>query len=180
MHSLATKIGGEKGKELCLEEHWKDFDNAIFCYTEWTEKNDPFSASSRYDHPVLDLYSLALARETSLSEELNNKLESDNYHDYLDVMAIQDTLQSYFNLPGSVELLKYSQRYIERYLDYKRRENLVDFNDVIINTVDDNFDNDRIPTFEVLIIDEAQDLTDSLWSLAKKLIRKAGTVLIAG
>ena len=65
-------------------------------------------------------------------------------------------LKSYFNLPGSVELLKYSQRYIERYLDYKRRENLVDFNDVIINTVDDNFDNDRIPTFEVLIIDEAK------------------------
>ena len=26
MHSLATKIGGEKGKELCLEEHWKDLE----------------------------------------------------------------------------------------------------------------------------------------------------------
>ena len=185
MHSLATKMGGNNAKELCLEEHWKEFDKAIFCFTEWTETNDPFSAVSRFKHPVLDLYSLAQARETSLAEELKKKFESDDYYDYLDLMSIQSSLQSYFNLRTNQDLdsnekLEYAQRYVDRYSDFKRSKNLVDFNDVIINTAGDNFDEEKIPTFEVLIIDEAQDLSDNLWSLAKKLIKKAGTVLIAG
>jgi len=181
MHSLATKIGGNKGKELCLEEHWKAFDDRIFCFTEWTEKNDPFSVVSRFKHPVLDLYSLAIARETSMSEELNIKLESGDFHSMTDIGNMKSSLISFFDLKmiNDKDLLKYSQRYIDRYLDFKKRETLVDFNDVIINTVND-LNDDQLPTFEVLVIDEAQDLSDNLWSLAKKLIKRAGTVLIAG
>ena len=181
MHSLATIIGGDKGRELCLEEHWKAFDETIFCFTEWTVINDPFSVVSRFRHPVLDLYSLALARETSMSEELNKKLESGDHYSMSDIASLKDTLHDYFNVHIDEDnMLEYSQRYVDRYTDFKRRESLVDFNDVILNTVDDSFDDDRLPSFEVLIIDEAQDLTDHLWSLAKKLIKKAGTVLIAG
>ena len=32
MHSLATRIGGNRGKELCKEEHWKAFDESIICF----------------------------------------------------------------------------------------------------------------------------------------------------
>lgn len=181
MHSLATKIGGNKGKELCLEEHWKAFDEEIFCFTEWTEKNDPFSIVSRFSHPVLDLHSLAISRETSLEDELNLKFNSDDYHSSRDIENMGTALKSYFGIEihTTRDLLEYSQRYIDRYTDFKKREALVDFNDVIINTVTD-FNDDQIPTFEVLVIDEAQDLSDNLWTLAKKIIEKAGNVLIAG
>jgi len=181
MHSLATIIGGDKGRELCLEEHWKAFDKTIFCYDEWTVVNDPFSVVSRFSHPVLDLYSLALSRETSISVELNKKIESGDYYSMKDIYSLKDTLHDYFKVHiNGDNMLEYSQRYVDRYIDFKRRESLVDFNDVILNTVDDSFDDNRIPSFEVLIIDEAQDLSNNLWSLAKKLIKKAGTVLIAG
>ena len=184
MHSLATKIGGSKGKELCIEEHWKAFDSAIICFTEWTEKNDPFSAISRFRHPVLDLYSLALARQSSFAKEFEEKLESDNYYDSVDIDKIKAAIRIYFNLPDGPlldeNILDYCHRYIDRYLEFKRLENLVDFNDVIVNTTSETFDDSKIPSFEVLIIDEAQDLSDNLWALAKKLIKKAGTILIAG
>ena len=184
MHSLATKIGGSKGKTLCLEEHWKAFDNAIVCFTEWTEKNEPFSVMSRFKHPVLSLYSLALARESSLVKELEKKNNSKNYYDRVDIESIVETLSDYFGvvitLDNFDQILDYCQRYIDRYLEFKRLENLVDFNDVIVNTTSESFDDNKIPSFEVLIIDEAQDLSDNLWTLAKKLIKKAGTVLIAG
>jgi len=184
MHSLATKIGGSKGKVLCLEEHWKKFDNAIVCFTEWTEKNDPFSVMSRFRHPVLSLYSLVLARESSLEKELEKKIKSHNYYDSEDIDSIVETLSDYFGVvikrDNFHQILDYCQRYIDRYLEFKRLENLVDFNDVIVNTTSESFDDNKIPSFEVLIIDEAQDLSDNLWTLAKKLINKAGDVLIAG
>jgi len=181
MHSLATKIGGNKGKDLCLEEHWKAFDDEIFCFTEWTEKNDPFSIVSRFKHPVLDLYSLAIARETSLEEELKLKRALGDFHSTNDIFHMKSSLNSYFSVAinSDEDLLEYSQRYLNRYANFKKREALVDFNDVIINSIN-NLPDERIPTFEVLVIDEAQDLTNILWSLAKKLINKAGTVLIAG
>ena len=181
MHSLATKIGGNRGKELCLEEHWKAFDEAIFCFSEWTEKNDPFSIVSRFSHPVLDLYSLAISRETSLEDELNLKLTSGDFHSSRDIANMEALLKSYFGvkIDSNSDLLEYSLRYINRYNDFKKREALVDFNDVIINTVT-ALPEDQVPTFEVLVIDEAQDLSDNLWTLAKKIIEKAGTVLIAG
>jgi superfamily I DNA/RNA helicase len=37
-----------------------------------------------------------------------------------------------------------------------------------------------MPTFEVLIIDEAQDLSDFLWIFARKLIERAKVVYVAG
>lgn len=184
MHSLATKIGGNKGKELCVEKHWKAFDENIFCFTEWTELNDPFSVVSRFSHPALDLYSLALSRETSMLEEFNKKVELSLKGDYFsnrDVQSLKKSLGEFFNkYIGDDNVVDYALQYVDKYNEFKNSGGLVDFNDVILNTIDDNFDDDQMPSFEVLIIDEAQDLSDFLWSFAKKLISKAGTVLIAG
>ena len=184
MHSLATRIGGNRGMELCKEEHWKAFDSSIFCFKEWTEKNDPRSEVSRYSHAVLELYSLAISRETSIEEEFDKKVELSNKGDYFakrDIQNLKNSLGVFFNKNiNESNIVDCSQLYVDKYNEFKKSRGLVDFNDVILNTISKDFDDSQMPSFEVLIIDEAQDLSDSLWTFAKKLISKAGTVFVAG
>jgi uncharacterized protein YecA (UPF0149 family) len=54
------------------------------------------------------------------------------------------------------------------------------FDDVIEKVVAADFPSELIPTFDLLIIDEAQDLSNHLWKFAKKLISNARTTFIAG
>ena len=54
------------------------------------------------------------------------------------------------------------------------------FDDVIEKVVAADFPCELIPTFDLLIIDEAQDLSNHLWKFAKKLISNARTTFIAG
>ena len=67
----------------------------------------------------------------------------------------------------------YSELYYDEYIKFKDINNLVDFNDVVVNVVSDAFPNSRIPSFELLIIDEAQDLTKLQWKFVEKLTAKA-------
>ena len=176
MHSLATKIGGGLGRTLCQEEHWKAFDNTIICYNEWTEVNDPSSIIVRYDHPVLDMSSLATARCTSFATEYDQLPINDRT-----IAEIKESLVRYFDvniLPD--EIIEYSEKYLQAYRSFKEDRNLVDFNDVIERIISKDFDHALLPTFEVLIIDEAQDLSDFLWIFAKKLIERAKVVYVAG
>mgnify|MGYP006096370045 FL=1 len=184
MHSLATRIGGNRGLELCKEEHWKAFDESISCFNEWTEKNDPLSVVSRYSHAVLELYSLAIARETSIQVEFDKKVMLSLKNDFFakrDIQNLKNSLGVFFNIGiNNNNVVSYAHQYVDKYTEFKKSRGLVDFNDVIQNTISDSFDDAQIPSFEVLIIDEAQDLSDNLWTFAKKLISKAGTVFIAG
>ena len=116
-----------------------------------------------------------------MSEELNKKLESGDHFSMNDIASLKDTLHDYFNVHiDDDNMLEYSNRYVDRYTDFKRRGSLVDFNDVILNTVDDSFDDDRLPSFEVLIIDEAQDLSFLQWQMVKSIWNKSKEVYLAG
>jgi hypothetical protein len=177
MHSLATKVGGGSGKTLCQEEHWKAFDKTIICFNEWTEVNDPSSIVVRYGHPVLDLASLAISRCTSFATQHDHIVG----HDDRTQANIKESLSQYFGrnlLPN--EVVDYAERYLLAYKTFKEDRNLVDFNDVIERIISDEFDDSLMPTFEVLIIDEAQDLSDFLWIFARKLIERAKVVYVAG
>ena len=79
-----------------------------------------------------------------------------------------------------VNLAKYCNLYIERFNDYKKNNHLVDFDDVIKKVTDENYTIDLIPCFELLIIDEAQDLSLLLWKFIKKLINNSCTTYLAG
>ena len=46
------------------------------------------------------------------------------------------------------------------------------FSDVISKVAEATFPEHKIPSFDVLIIDEAQDLSVHLWKFAKRLISK--------
>lgn len=176
MHSLATKIDRGAGKTLCQEEHLKEFDRNITCFKEWTEVNDPFSAVTRFKHAIIDLYALAMSKQTSFATEYNRVKDDERT-----CKQMRSALEKYFEQGiREDQVLNYSEKYLTSYKKFKDENNLVDFNDVIERIISKDFDDSRMPTFELLIIDEAQDLSDALWIFAKKLIDRARTVYISG
>lgn len=168
LHSLATRVGGALNKVLCQAEHIKQFDKLIRCEFEWIRQGDATSAVDRFKHPIMNQYCLALAR-------------CENFKPIATSGAI-NALATYYNkdekdIANNFE--KYANGYIDNYRNFKREANLVDFNDVIINITFPEFE-DRLPTFDLLIIDEAQDLSDLQWGMVRKLISRAKETYVAG
>jgi DNA helicase-2/ATP-dependent DNA helicase PcrA len=67
---------------------------------------------------------------------------------------------------------------VERsYRHYKRSKDLLDFTDLLEMAV---VEHDRLPKLEVLIVDEAQDLSRLQWLMVEALAAKAKRVFLAG
>jgi len=65
----------------------------------------------------------------------------------------------------------------ENYLEYKKKKKLIDFNDMIEMLLNED---DKIPEFDVVFIDEAQDLSPLQWKLYDKLKEKSKDMYLAG
>ena len=59
---------------------------------------------------------------------------------------------------------------------YKKEYNLIDFNDMILNFIK----SDLSPKFDVIFIDEAQDLSLMQWDMTKTIWNKTEDTFIAG
>jgi len=94
---------------------------------------------------------LAKARMTSFEEEFHRS--SENRVSWLEANLFERTLNQ-----------------------YKEDRYLVDFNDMLSEAVDEV----EFPSFKILFIDEAQDLSLLQWRVIKKLVANAGSVYIAG
>jgi hypothetical protein len=173
MHSLATKIGSAEGKKLMVEEHFTAFDRRISCWKDYTELGNPFSGVERYYHPVLNEHSLSVAEQRRPDFSLDNLKETERE---LLLKALKDRFPDM--LDDSLTAL--CQAYMQSFMEFKREKGLISFDDVIEAVVSPSFPANLIPTFELLIIDEAQDLTSHLWVLARKLIDVAKEVYVAG
>jgi superfamily I DNA/RNA helicase len=174
IHSLSTRIGGALSKTLCEKKHINAFDSNINCEDEWLKSGDASSAVVRFKHPIMDMYCLYIARQQEFDPPAYSETRDDD--------KIVDALQAYFKVERKLlitEFSKYIKKYITEYMDFKIKNNLADFNDVILNVLSPNFES-RLPTFELMIIDEAQDLSDLQWALIKKIIPKAKDVYVAG
>lgn len=69
-------------------------------------------------------------------------------------------------------------RYARSYRAYKEKRGLVDFNDMLDNFVAHGA---RLaPSLDVLIVDEAQDLSKAQWAVVRCLMERAGRVYVAG
>lgn len=181
LHALATLVGGTNGVDLCKEEHFKSFDKNIQCWTEWVRPGDPLSATARYRHEVLDEFSRSVARQVPMdyikfSQDLASGL-SKRYNNTCTALSefFSVSLDEIRN-----DLPFYTEQYIDSFITYKRKNHLVSFDDVITKVASERFPSDLIPTFDLLIIDEAQDLSIHLWKFARKLVSAAGSSYIAG
>ena len=173
MHSLATRVGNDAGMKLMVEEHFLSFDPTIECWKEWTELDNPLGAVERYRHPVLDEYGLAIAEQRPVNYFFDDFSENDKKK--LHARLIKK-LPEYSEL----DLNELCKAYVQSFLTFKEQRRLLTFNDVIEAVVSNESSSELLPTFELLIIDEAQDLSNHLWSFATKLIKRAKTTYIAG
>ena len=192
MHSLATRVGEQTGKVLMQEKDYKSFDPSIKTWKEWTELGNPLGTVDRFQHIILDAYSLSISRCEPMDFDVFNSAEQ-TFDEKLDRIAITvshvlkkeaETIKAeIYSLDKSKQpshLNALVSQYIEQFKLFKLKNNLISFDDVIEKVSAPEFPKSLLPTFEVLIIDEAQDLTSHLWLFAKKLIAGAKTAYIAG
>ena len=86
-------------------------------------------------------------------------------------------LREHYNQCG-LDIEWHHFEFVERtYRHYKRSKDLLDFTDLLEMIVSDP---DRLPTLEVLIVDEAQDLSRLQWQMVEALAKKAKRVFLAG
>jgi superfamily I DNA/RNA helicase len=172
LHSLATRIGGNLGRKLCSKDDLYKFDTQIGAKEEWMKPGDLASIVVRPIHPILDAISFQLAT-------LKSNIELDSFA----ISKAVPKLAIFFQVTETAieaDFSSYSKKYHELYTEFKNDNNLADFNDVIVNAVSKDFPEDKIPSFELLIIDEAQDLSALQWKLVEKLQQKAKETIIAG
>lgn len=170
LHSLTTRMGGNEGKSLCQKEDLQRFDTNIITREEWLRAGDPSSVVVRPEHPVLSQYSIMFSRKQQ-RPTFEGKSRDD----------ARSLLSRYYGLCiDTSQVDQYAGKYFQEYEDFKRSNNLADFNDVIFSVAKASFPAEKIPTFELFIIDEAQDLSSLQWDVVRKLSGKAKETIIAG
>lgn len=178
LHSLATRIGGLMGKSVLDAEKLRQFDPEIRSESVWMKLGDASSVEERPDHTPLAIQSFARARCVSIADAIVQGSFEDVYS-----AESNDRLQNFFKKQrGQVVTLKNFDlitHYLNEYNRFKSDNRMADFDDVIDNAQSDAF-LEHIPSFELLIIDEAQDLSDLQWKLVHRLISKATQVIVAG
>ena len=91
------------------------------------------------------------------------------------------TTENFFNDPsighleGGLKKLKYIDKSL---IKYKRERNKYDMTDMIVDFNKKHYD--TMPNFEVVIIDEAQDLSWLQWKMVERIVSKAERVYVAG
>ena len=91
------------------------------------------------------------------------------------------TTEAYFNYPeighleGGLKKLKYID---ESLIKYKKNRNKYDMTDMIVDFNKKHYDS--IPNFDVVIVDEAQDLSWLQWKMIERIVTNAKRVYIAG
>ena len=88
-----------------------------------------------------------------------------------------EDLRTHYNR-SNMEIEWYQFEYVERaYRHYKETRGLMDFTDLLERIVEQP---NRLPKLDVLIIDEAQDLSRLQWNLVEALVERAKRTYLAG
>lgn len=88
-----------------------------------------------------------------------------------------EDLRTYYNR-SELRIEWYHFEYVERcYRHYKQRNNLLDFTDLLEKIL---LEPERLPKLEVLIVDEAQDLSRLQWDLVQALAKRSDRTYVAG
>lgn len=88
-----------------------------------------------------------------------------------------EDLRTHYNR-SNMDIEWFHFEYVERaYRHYKNANNLIDFTDLLELILEEP---DRLPRLEVLIIDEAQDLSRLQWNLVAQLCARSQRAFLAG
>ncbi len=150
LHSLAYARLGIQSTRIATTENYKEF--AVLAKINLSVDRGDESWEVRVDNPILNVINLARIRGADLRAEYNkSQLAIEWQHFY------------------------YVYRMYKKYMNEK---GLLDFTDLLelFAEADDTY----YPTLDVVIIDEAQDLSPLQWKIADRLIKRSKKAYVAG
>jgi DNA helicase-2/ATP-dependent DNA helicase PcrA len=152
LHSLAFRRLGIKKEQVMQRRHYEDLGKKINMRIDYNEYDQEQTGLFTTNSEYLRIIQLAKLRNITPEQQYNLKEHSQD----LSVRELKI-------LAGELE-------------SYKKQYNLIDFNDMITEFVK----SDASPKFDVVFIDEAQDLSRMQWDMAKSIWNKTGDSYIAG
>ena len=152
LHSLAFRKLGIKKQNVMQKMHYEDLGKKLKMKLDYHEYDNNESGLFTTKSDLLRIVQLAKLRNITPEEQYNLKQHT------------QDKTES--------ELKKFSNE-LSR---YKKEYNLIDFTDMITEFIK----SDKSPRFDVVFIDEAQDLSLSQWDMARSIWDKTKDTYIAG
>ena len=151
LHSLAFRKLGLKKDQVMQPRHYKDLGKKLGFPVSYAEHQEDHGIFTS-DSEYLQIIQLAQLRNITPEQQYNKKEHTQDLE--------LNKLHIIYN-----ELKRYKKEY-----------NLIDFNDMILNFIK----SDLSPKFDVIFIDEAQDLSLMQWDMTKTIWNKSGDTFIAG
>jgi len=166
-HTLPTNL------DILNREQAVAFDEDFRIETVMMEEDDQSSIVYRAKHDVVDAAAVARSRLISFEEHLQNLPLGDSYrlNKWLGYPAKQCNRSVY---PSDfVKIIEFNQRFE----DYKNQLKVIDYTSILELAIHSRT---SLPDFDVIFVDEAQDLSKLQWRFVEKLFPKAKAVYIAG
>ncbi len=151
LHSLAFRKLGLKKDQVMQPRHYKDLGKKLGFPVAYAEHQEDHGIFTS-DSEYLQIIQLAQLRNITPEQQYNRMEHTQDLE--------LDKLRIIYN-----ELKRYKKEY-----------DLIDFNDMITEFTK----SDKSPKFDVVFIDEAQDLSLMQWDMAKSIWNKTEDTFIAG
>lgn len=172
IHSLAN-TALQTRVTVISDRQAKEFDPNVQIERPFMKEGDETSQVVRIKHPVLDAATTARSLKMPFQAYLESLPTSQcwpiNKWLGLTYKRSRDPLS-----PRGIELCV---SYNDKYEAYKKGLDVIDFADMLDRAAINKM---SLPSLELLLIDEAQDLSPAQWDIANVLISKASKVFIAG
>ncbi|SVB62164.1 uncharacterized protein METZ01_LOCUS215018, partial [marine metagenome] len=152
LHSLAFRRLGIKKENVMQRKHYADIGRQTGLRVDYNDWDDEQTGLFTTNSDYLRIIQLAKLKDITVEQQYNLKEHSQE--------VSVDTLK---NLSSELE-------------SYKKAHGLIDFNDMISEFIK----SDVSPKFDVVFIDEAQDLSRLQWNMAKSIWNKTEDNYIAG
>ena len=141
LHSLAFRRLGIKKENVMQKMHYQDLGKEIGFDVDYMEYDDEEGGTFTTKSDYLRIIQLAKLRNITVSQQYDRK-EHTQIVEFDKLKIIANELES-----------------------YKKQYGLVDFNDMILDFVK----SDASPKFDVVFIDEAQDLSLMQWDMTRSI-----------
>jgi DNA helicase-2/ATP-dependent DNA helicase PcrA len=133
--------------------HYQDFGRRVKEEINYADYENDYNGIFTTDSEYLQVINLAILKGITAEQQYNLNQHSQDLE---------------------LDKLKRMAHYLK---DYKKQHNLIDFNDMILEFTKSDA---AVPKFDVVFIDEAQDLSRMQWDMAKAIWQKTTDSFIAG
>ena len=152
LHTLAFRRLGIKKENVMQRRHYEDLGKKMGMMVDYHEYDNEHTGLFTTKSDLLRIVQLAKLRGITPEQQFNLKEHTQDITTHQLKQFVHDLNQ------------------------YKKDYNLIDFTDMITEFIK----SDKSPKFDVVFIDEAQDLSQTQWTMAKSIWNKTDDTYIAG